>query len=185
VKSGAIGAIGVELSKRMLELAEKEDHDKITFRNCAIEDFESDAETFDLVTSSLAFHYIRDLDKVILNISKWLKSRSYLVFSMEHPICTAAQGIYPGWKMNEKGEREYWILDHYHDESIRRSHWFIDGVIKYHRTTASIVNMIIESGLVIEKMLEPHAIETAEQERPTLLDERRRPPFLLIKARKP
>ncbi|MDR3710256.1 MAG: class I SAM-dependent methyltransferase [Capsulimonadaceae bacterium] len=185
IECGAAAVVGVEISERMLELARSHDNANVTFEHCAIEDFVANDESFDLITSSLAFHYIRDLDKVIVKIAKWLRSGGHLVFSMEHPVCTAAQGIQPGWQTNAGGDREHWILDRYHDEGVRRSHWFVDDVIKYHRTMASVLNMVIESGLSVDRVLEPHAIESAERERPSLLDERRRPPFLLVRARKP
>jgi hypothetical protein len=56
--------------------------------------------------------------------------------------------------------------------------------VKYHRTVSSIIHALIESQFQIGRILEPHALEAAEKDKPVLLEERRRPPFLLVKARK-
>jgi hypothetical protein len=62
--------------------------------------------------------------------------------------------------------------------------WLIDGVIKYHRTIATILNALIDIGFKVERVLEPTAIKEAENLNKELQNERRRPPFLIIKAEK-
>lgn len=89
-----------------------------------------------------------------------------------------------GWAKDENGEKLHWILDDYNYEGIRKQHWFIDGVVKYHRTLSTIVNTLIENNFSIIKILEPIATEKAEKFNPKLMEERRRPPFVIIKAQK-
>ena len=81
-------------------------------------------------------------------------------------------------------KKMHWILDDYNDEGIRKQNWFIDDVIKYHRTMSSIINTLIETGFKIIRVLEPTAIKEAEMINEDLKNERRRPPFLLIKVQK-
>lgn len=182
--AGASAVTGVDISSRMLSLAQLSRDEGITYIHSAMEDFEADAGSFDLVVSSLAFHYLRDLDKVVFEIAGWLVAGGYLVFSIEHPITTAALGILPGWSRDAEGEKQHWMLDCYHDEGQRKCRWFVDGVIKYHRTMATVMNTLIDCGFIIRRVLEPYAAESMEAQRPDLLDERRRPPFLLIKAQR-
>lgn len=45
-----------------------------------MEDLSFPAETFDIVFSSLAFHYVRDFDALSQNIRAWLKPGGTLLF---------------------------------------------------------------------------------------------------------
>ena len=53
-----------------------------------MEDLSFPAETFDIVFSSLAFHYVRDFDALSQNIRAWLKPGGTL-----HFFCRAS-GLY-------------------------------------------------------------------------------------------
>jgi SAM-dependent methyltransferase len=185
VRQGAKRVVGVDISKKMLATARKETRDeRIIFIESAIEDFDFTSEQFDLTVSSLAFHYLADLDAVFGKINACLKEDGLIVFSMEHPIITCSQGIHLGWETDKTGQKKYWQVDAYSQEGIRRSHWHVDGVVRYHRKLSSILNSLFSSGFWINKIWEPHALEEAEQERPWLLEERRRPPFLVVRASK-
>ena len=185
IRQGADKVTGVDISKNMLEdAAEYITDNRVTLVESSIEDFEFGHAEYDVVVSSLAFHYINDLHTVLKKISTCLRDNGYLVFSMEHPIITCSQGIHPGWHTNNDGEKLYWPVDAYSYEGVRKSHWFVQGVIRYHRQFSSLLNSLVENGFFIEQVLEPHALEQAERERPFLLEERRRPSFLAVKARK-
>lgn len=62
--------------------------------------------------------------------------------------------------------------------------WFIDGVIKYHRTFSEVVNTLLTTGFSIEGMLEPAPSEELIDRLPYYADELHKPNFLLIKVRK-
>jgi SAM-dependent methyltransferase len=186
IERGAKHVIGVDISRNMIALAHqnaKGDH-RIAFHHTAMEDFAAAPAAFDLVVSSLAFHYVADLAELFRRIHLWLKPGGVLVFSMEHPIATCSQGIHPGWHRDANGRKAHWQVDCYAEEGERRSRWIVDSVVKYHRTVSSIINALLESQFQIDRILEPHALEAAEKDNPLLLEERRRPPFLLVKARK-
>jgi cyclopropane fatty-acyl-phospholipid synthase-like methyltransferase len=182
VDLGAKEVIGVDISRNMLELARKDVTSGVTFQNKAMEDLEFSPETFDLVVSSLAFHYVADLRDMFEKIYLWLKPAGLLLFSIEHPISTSSQGIHHGWIKDSSGHKLYWPVDCYGQEGIRESHWFIEGVIKYHRTISTIINTLINSGFTIKAMVEPVASEQDEREWAVLKEARRRPPFLIVKA---
>lgn len=185
VEQGADKVIGVDISKKMLKDAVQSVRDnRVTFIQSSIEDFETEHDTHQLVVSSLAFHYLPDLNSIFKKINSWIQTGGYLVFSMEHPIITCSHGIHQGWHKNAEGEKKYWPVDVYSYEGMRKSHWFVDGVIRYHRQFSSLLNTLIENGFTLERVLEPHAVEQAERERPFLLEERRRPSFMAVKARK-
>ena len=179
---GAKEVIGVDISANMLELAQKDIPTGVSFQNKPIEDLEFSREKFNLIVSSLAFHYIADLQELFQNIYGWLKPSGMLLFSIEHPVSTCSQGIHHGWVKDSSGEKLYWPLDCYHQEGKRESHWFVKGVIKYHRTISSIMNSLIKSGFVIKEVAEPVASEEDKRTWPNLKEARRRPPFLIVKA---
>lgn len=184
ISNGAENVIGVDISEKMIErAAELYKDDKIEYKNQCIEEINFKEETFDIVSSSLAFHYISDFVSVVKKINNVLKQNGILVFSQEHPIATAKK-IADGWAKDENKEKLHWILDDYNEEGIRKQQWFIDGVVKYHRTLSTIVNTLIENNFKIIKILEPIATEKAEKLNPKLKEERRRPPFIIIKAQK-
>ena len=57
-----------------------------------------------------------------------------------------------------------------------------DDVIKYHRTTSTYVNTLIDSGFWITKLLEPAPTPEILVQWPESKDECRRPMFALISA---
>jgi ubiquinone/menaquinone biosynthesis C-methylase UbiE len=182
---GAASVTGADVSERMLEKARKQVQDRVTYIRGAAEEITFPSASFDLVVSSLMLHYIQEIKPVFEKIYTWLTPGGKFVFSMEHPVGTAAQGRFErAWERDSDGRKVAWRLAHYSDEGERVSKWFVDGVIKYHRTTATMINTLIETGFRITHMLESHATEQAEQARRDLLEERMRPPFLFIAAEK-
>ena len=110
----------------------------------------------------------------------WLVAGGAFVFSVEHPMVTA----YPvGRYLDEKGEGQHWLVDNYKLEGIRHTQWFIDDVIKYHRSVETYINTLIDKGFTIVRLLEPEATEDEIRKRPELREESRRPTFMLISAR--
>ena len=51
--------------------------------------FRFEEASFDVIISSLAFHYVKDFESLANNISKWLKQGGEFVFSVEHPVFTS------------------------------------------------------------------------------------------------
>ena len=105
---GAESVLGIDISEKMLEYAKEHFHAKnITYRQMALEDICQIDEQFDLITSSLAFDYAEDLDKLMKNIYGLLKYGAHFVFSMSHPMATAWDGQYDRYTRTESGERLY------------------------------------------------------------------------------
>ncbi|MDA1257218.1 MAG: class I SAM-dependent methyltransferase [Chloroflexi bacterium] len=183
VEQGAENVLGVDVSIRMLEKARENPHPRIEYRQIAAEDLEFPDGSFDLVVSSLMFHYVEGLKSLLGKARRWLTGGGMLVFSTEHPIFTAAQGLYPDpWIKDEDGNNLAWKVDSYASEGQRVSRWFVDGVVRYHRTLATLINWLIEVGFRVTRLLEPHAVVEAERQHPVLLGERKRPAFLFVAA---
>jgi SAM-dependent methyltransferase len=182
-EAGAAEVVALDLSEQMLALARAErPHALVSYRREAIETADFPPERFDLVVSSLAFHYVRDYRGLAGRIASWLAPAGVLVFSTEHPIYTA-RGSADGWVVDGDGRRLAWSLDDYAQEGPREHDWFVPGVRRYHRSLATLLNGLIEAGLAIERVVEPVPSDEWLRERPQAVDERRRPMFLLVRAR--
>ncbi|MEW9678473.1 class I SAM-dependent methyltransferase [Pseudomonas sp. TE50-2] len=180
---GAATVTGVDVSARMIKEARALTDDPwISYHQAAIEDFVPVEDSFNLVVSSMALHYVADYVQVIDRIYRALKPGGRLVFSVEHPICTAAP---IGWITDESGNLGHWPIDRYGDESIRSTRWFVDGVFKYHRTVATYVNTLLQAGFQLLHLGEPAPEPELAASRPELQGHLRRPPILLLAADKP
>jgi SAM-dependent methyltransferase len=181
-QQGAAEVIGVDVSARMLGLARSErTYPRVTYQLQAIEEVEFSPERFELVVSSLAFHYVQDYASLVRRIAAWLVPGGTLAFSTEHPIYTARLPT-NGWVVNEQGQRTGWVIDDYSDEGVREENWFVEGVRKYHRPMSTLLNNLIDAGLRIDRVMEPAPGEERLRDHPQDVDERRRPMFLLIRA---
>jgi SAM-dependent methyltransferase len=184
-EQGAAEVIGLDVSARMLEVAQRDfAHPRVTFQRTPIEDAAFDDAQFEIVVSSLAFHYVEDYAGLARRIGRWLAPGGTLAFSTEHPLYT---GRLPdlGWVLDASGARRGWAIDRYGDAGLRTETWFVEGVQKYHRPVSALVNPLIEAGLQIERLLEPVADAAWIQRHPQAADEARRPMFLLIRAGRP
>jgi SAM-dependent methyltransferase len=145
-----------------------------------MEQLDLPAESLDVVYSSLAFHYVENLNGLMSQVYRSLVPGGALTFSVEHPIFTAPAE--PNWSLNAAG-RKIWPVEGYLDEGPRSTDWLAKGVIKQHRTLATYINMLIRLGFAISHVEEwgPTAEQIAAQ--PNWADERQRPPFLIVVAR--
>ena len=184
VNRGAEKVVGIDISEKMLEVARVENCDpKITYLNMPMEDIAELQDTFDIVISSLAFHYVEDFEGVIRNIHNLLKENGIFIFSQENPLCTCHSGG-DRWTRDENGNKLHLNLADYGVEGERKTVWFVDDVKKYHRTFSTIVNALIEAGFTIEKMIEPLPTEELLEKYPDYGDLFHKPDFLLIRVKK-
>ncbi len=184
VTLGAARVVGLDISRRMICQAEESGRaeGRIEYKITPLEDFDYAVEVYDVVVSSLALHYVQDLKPIFRKIAEALKPGGKFVFSMEHPVCTCTLDEEEGWHTDEEGRRLFWKVDQYSREGLRKSRWFVDGVMRYHRMLSTIVNDLVESGLAVERVLEPHSHEA--EDHAALADQKRRPPFLMVRAGK-
>jgi ubiquinone/menaquinone biosynthesis C-methylase UbiE len=183
VAQGAASVVGLDASAKMLAVAREQDSERIVYRQADLDQFDDlPAAAFELAVSSLTLHYARDYPALLRRLARWLVPGGLFVYSIEHPIVTANKPT--GWQRDAAGKTLHWAIDRYGDEGPRRETWFVEGVVKQHRTIASLLNGLIAAGFAIEALDEPAALPDAVAARPDLADDARRPPFLLVCARK-
>ena len=130
--------------------------------------------------SSLALHYVDRFDLVCRKVHHCLTPGGAFVFSVEHPMFTALPA--QDWCYGPNGERLHWPVDDYQQEGPRPIRWLEGDVVKHHRTVATYLNTLIDSGFHITRVMEPEPPAKMMTERPLTRDDGRRPMFLLIAA---
>ncbi|WP_291285770.1 class I SAM-dependent methyltransferase [Flavobacterium sp.] len=182
-EQGAENVIGIDLSKKMIDKAkEKSKGLSITYHQMPIEDIVFEKEQFDIIFSSLTFHYVQDLEALFRKINQYLKKGGSFVFSMEHPVFTAKNE--QDWFRDKNENRLHWPVDNYQYEGVRQTFFLGHEVVKYHRTVASILNMVINSGFSITQIAEPKPSEEIIEKYPEMKEELRRPIFIMVAAGK-
>lgn len=179
-QNGAEYVLGTDISEKMLETArEKNSHERVEYRRCAMEDLELPDHSFDVVLSSLAFHYVKEFQPVVKKISRVLSPGGFFVFSAEHPVFTA-HGT-QDWYYDEQGEILHFPVDNYYFEGKRDAVFLGEPVTKYHRTLTTYLNTLLENGFELLNIIEPQPPEGMLQI-PGMADEMRRPMMLIVKA---
>ncbi len=152
---GAASVLGIDISEKMLAYAvEHNAADNISYRRLAFEDLAQLNETFDVVTSSLAFDYAEDFGELMKQIAGLLNEAGVLVFSMSHPIATAYDGVYDRYTRTETKERLYANLHNYGIEGVRHIKWVVDDYEVYHRKLSTLINAMAAAGFIIEECQE-------------------------------
>ncbi len=180
IQKGARKVLGIDSSERMLQQARKMNADeRIEYRRTGIEEYDYPADSWDLVVSNLALHYIEDLGKVYSDVYRTLRSRGIFLFNIEHPTFTA-EGR-EEWVCSSDGKRLFWPVDNYFSPGPRETIFLGSKVVKQHHTLTQILNGLVESGFDIKAVMEAHpSKEMMNLE--GMDDEMRRPMMLLVKA---
>ena len=133
IERGATFALGIDLSGKMLDKArEINPSPSIEYKRIAIEDFDFAPNSFDIVISSLTFHYLESFDTVCTEVYKCLTEEGVFVFSVEHPVFTAYGN--QDWIYDSEGKPAHWPVDHYFQEGVRHARFLGEDVTKYHNT---------------------------------------------------
>lgn len=182
-EQGASYVLGTDISEKMLAVAkEKNTFDHVEYRQMAMEDMDFPADSFDVVISSLAFHYTPDFLAVCKSISNSLTAGGEFVFSVEHPAFTAFGT--QDWFYDNEGEIAHWPVDRYFFEGKREAIFLGENVIKYHKTLTTYLNSLLQAGFIITRVVEPQPAEHLLDTVPGMRDELRRPMMLLVSAKK-
>lgn len=183
IEQGAQSVVGIDISEKMLNEARKHSEGmNIEYIKMPIEDINFPADSFDIVISSLAFHYIESFDEICKRVNKSLVKDGAFVFSAEHPVFTAYGS--QDWYYDEEGNRLLWPVDNYFREGIRKANFLGEDVMKYHKTLTTYINGLMKSGFQLTGLVEPEPDERFLKENPAMADELRRPMFLIVSAKK-
>jgi SAM-dependent methyltransferase len=179
-EQGASHVLGLDLSEKMLARARALTSDAaIIYVRADLECLGLAPAAFDLAYSSLALHYVVDLEGLFASMHRALAPGGRLVFSAEHPIYSAANR--GGWSVGSDG-RKVWSVEAYLVEGPRTTDWLAPGVVKQHRTLGTYLNLLIAAGFMIAHFEEWGPSDAQIGANLALAEERERPMFFLLAA---
>jgi SAM-dependent methyltransferase len=177
LNAGAAHYRGIDGSARMIEAArrilEGTTGEAVL---CDIEDLAEPAESFDLVLSRMALHYVADLEGVLRACHACLAPGGRLVFTVVHPVITSHDA-----RESSTEPRQNWIVDGYFVTGPRDQQWLGSRTVWHHRTIEDYVTEMRNAGFALINLREcaprrEQFDDTAEFER------RRRIPLVLLLA---
>jgi SAM-dependent methyltransferase len=145
----------------------------------SMEAWEYPSAAFDLVVSSLALHYVDDLDRVMAGVARALVPGGRVVFSVEHPIITSCAR---GWT---QPQRQEWIVDDYFVTGPRETTWLGGEVVRYHRTVEDYVTALQTAGFVLDSLRESRPDPARFTDESEYARRLRIPLFLFLAGHKP
>ncbi|WP_338981725.1 class I SAM-dependent methyltransferase [Spiroplasma endosymbiont of Eupeodes luniger] len=182
VEQGVSSVVEIDISEKMLNIAREMTASEIQYLQMPIENISFLANSFDVVISSLTFHYIASFSNICAKVYECLANGGAFVFSVEHPIFTANSN--QQWCVDNNAKRLHWPIDNYFDEDIRKTNFLEVEVLKYHRTLTTYINTLIECGFKIISVIEPQPNDELLKTVPLMQDELRRPMMLIISVSK-
>lgn len=172
--------VSLDINEKMVEITKKriidkklDSHSKVLCHDLN-EKLPTKNNTFDIIISSLAIHYLNNLKNTFKEFHRVLKPNGTLVFSTHHPFMYYKQ-----------------YSTSYFDHEIRSQKWVkgkenpISVKIKYnHRTFETIVNSTSKL-FKIEKIIEPKPTKEFKHQDEINYDYlNKHPHFLIIKGKK-
>ncbi len=181
---GGAQVIGIDLSRELIAIAQRDEDAEplgITYHVDNAEQLRSIADSScDMVVCNLALMDIANLSATCQVVYRILRPQGYFVCSLTHPCF---ESPHAQWQTASDGSIRREIVG-YFPEVFWRSHYAagVRGQVgAYHRTLATYLNTLIESGLQIDRIIEPrpHDDEAVSNE-----GYRHIPSFMLIRCRK-
>lgn len=179
---GARYIIGVDISEKMLSIAKEKTAEEIKYICQPIESVKFPKNSFDVIISSLAFHYVKSFENIVKNVFRWLADDGEFIFLVEHPIFTSS-GLREFYR-DSKGNILHFPVDNYFYEGRRESIFLGEKVLKYHKTLTTYLNTLIQHGFEVTGVIEPQPPKNMLKSIKNMKDELRRPMMLIISARK-
>jgi len=182
---GAASVTGYDASARMLAAARQHRPaaTSIAYEQAELDRLQLPQNHFTLIISGLVLHYVADFPRLARQVAAALRPGGSFIFSVEHPVITCHLRA---WALAADGTRAHWPVDRYLETGPRTINWLgFHDVPRHHRTVADYVNTMLDAGLVLRRLLEPGPTDSDIATWPGLADQRRRPPFLIIRADRP
>lgn len=183
MEHGAESAVGVDLSQKMLEVAREKTHfAQVEYQCMAMEEINFPKQSFDVVLSSLALHYVESFEEIARKVYALLKPGGIFLFSVEHPVFTA-YGT-QDWFYDEDGNILHFPVDRYYYEGKRVARFLEEDVLKYHKTLTTYLEGLLQNGFTLRHVVEPQPPKEMIGTVPGMEDEMRRPMMLIVSAEK-
>ncbi len=179
---------GFDSSSELIELA-KFEHPDNTF---IVHDLNNEIvldQQYDLIYSSLTFHYIQDWDKLFKNLNKLLKPKGSIIFSTHHPIKWGSQTtktkesnqFLMGYKKIKNENKTYEIYgDYLNQYKIEEKLFQQLDITHYNRPLSEMFRVFKTAGFQVREFIEPKPIEVAKTKLPDFYEVHSKIPLFVI-----
>jgi SAM-dependent methyltransferase len=177
---------GIDKSLPLIEYAQI-NYPQHNFEAISLEDWQS-TKQYDIVYSSLTFHYIEDWNQLLTKIYNSLKPGGQLIFSTHHPIkwgsSTARSKITNkyvlGYEKN-KMTSEFTIWgDYLNSRQIDDTLFGKIPITHFHKPISEMINCFIQNKFNIIKMVEPKPIIETKKSHPDFYESYSKIPLFVI-----
>ncbi len=140
-------------------------------------------DSFDLAVSYIVMVDLFDFRKAIRSAFRVLKPGGRFIVCNIHPMRMAKTN---GW-IRQGNRKLHYAVDDYTKEGPRLEEisWTGGAFTSMHRTLSSYITAFLDSGFVMEGLMEPTPSAAQLEAHPTFDDEYRVPNFILYELRKP
>ncbi|MBN1233950.1 MAG: class I SAM-dependent methyltransferase [Candidatus Coatesbacteria bacterium] len=189
----------IDISKTFIKLASEENRNTDTGIDYLIASgnflpFKDDF--FDFIIATMSIMNMPDQEIVIAECFRVLKPEGFLQFSISHPCFQTP--LY-SWVYDNEGNKIGVVCGNYFDQpEVRIEEWTFGAAPEnlrkslrkfripvFKRTLSAWLNMIIESGFILEYFCEPHADDETSVKYPEVADSRIITNSIIIRCRKP
>ena len=142
--------------------------------------------SFDVGVACMSLMDMPNPERVLRAISRVLRSRGRLVFSVVHPLNSAEVG----WERPRAPDRGAMRIDHYFDHRVVPTQWRMERLrrpfdtLTWHWTFEDWFRTLDLAGFEVEGLTEPHATVAQAKKNPLLAATRRIPFFAVFACRK-
>jgi len=142
---------GIDSSARMVEAAQRTLRGTLgTVTRDHIERFSAPPNSFDVIVSRLALHYIADLRGVLTACRECLAPDGRVLFTVVHPVITSHE-VHPS---SPTELRTSWVVDDYFEQGPRERSWLGGKVVWHHRTVEEQVLALRTAGFTLTALRE-------------------------------
>lgn len=179
--AGAVGYYGIDSAGAMVAAAQATLAGSAgRVEQTAIEDFHPEPDSFDLIVSRLALHYVADVDRVLRACRAGLAPGGRLVVTVVHPVITCLRD---GAEI-PSGRRTSWLVDNYFEAGPRQRPWLGRTVTWHHRSIEDYVSALLRAGFTLTNLREcPPERSLFGDDEAEYTRRTRTPLFLLLSAR--
>ncbi len=191
--------IGIDISEtfiRHAREAEERDPLDIRYEHASAVGLPFDDASFDFAVAFMSLMDMPQVERAVSEVFRVVRSGGFLQFSIEHPCFTTphrktlrdergqayAREVGDYFRQRD-GETQEWIFSSAPPEAREDLRHF--RVPRFTRTLSEWLNLLVDSGFVLERFGEPCPRDEAIRERPRLQSAQIVAAFLHVRARKP